>query len=86
MLAGHQEVTSRGPNRAEGIDDVCRWLSHVRSKRTGLKRGDQEAAKTVPQGQSMCVRTSGLQNESRRACPELVERGRLNLAQDASPG
>jgi hypothetical protein len=24
--------------------------------------------------------------QSRRACPELVERGRLNLAQDASPG
>jgi hypothetical protein len=28
----------------------------------------------------------GLQNESRRACPELVERGRLNLAQDAVLG
>ena len=29
---------------------------------------------------------SRLQNESRRACPELVERGRLNLAQDAVLG
>ena len=26
------------------------------------------------------------QTQSRRACPELVERGRLTLAQDASPG
>jgi hypothetical protein len=32
------------------------------------------------------VRTYRLQNESRRACPELVERGRLNLAQDAVLG
>ncbi len=27
-----------------------------------------------------------MQDESRRACPELVERGRLNLAQDAVLG
>jgi hypothetical protein len=27
-----------------------------------------------------------LRNESRRACPELVERGRLNLAQDVVLG
>jgi hypothetical protein len=26
------------------------------------------------------VKTSGLKNESRRACPELVERGRLNFS------
>jgi hypothetical protein len=32
------------------------------------------------------MRTYGMQNESRRACPELVERGRLNLAQDAVLG
>jgi hypothetical protein len=32
------------------------------------------------------LRESRLQNESRRACPELVERGRLNLAQDAVLG
>jgi hypothetical protein len=32
------------------------------------------------------VRTNRLQNQSRRACPELVERGRLNLAQEAVLG
>jgi hypothetical protein len=34
LLASHRKVTS-GTNRAEGTDDVCRWLSHVRSKGTG---------------------------------------------------
>ena len=37
-------------------------------------------------GFSPCVRTGRHENESRRACPELVERGRLNLAQDAVLG
>ena len=32
------------------------------------------------------MRTYPLQDKSRRACPELVERGRLNLAQDAVLG
>jgi hypothetical protein len=30
-------------------------------------------------GCRVCVRTNRLQNQSRRACPELVERGRLNF-------
>jgi len=34
----------------------------------------------------VCVRTNRLQNQSHRACPELVERGRLNLAHDAVLG
>ena len=37
----------------------------------------QSVWENVPLGSSVCVRTDG--NESRRACPELVERGRLNF-------
>ena len=33
----------------------------------------------VGTGFRVCVRTHRLQIESRRACPELVERGRLNF-------
>ena len=40
----------------------------------------------VGPGFRVCVRTDHHEIESRRACPELVERGRLNLAQDAVLG
>ena len=32
VVASDRKVTWGEPNRAEVIDDVCRWLSHVRSK------------------------------------------------------
>ena len=56
------------------------WL-RIRAR---LLVGPQMSSKNL--GFSACERTGHHEIESRRACPELVERGRLNLAQDAVLG
>jgi hypothetical protein len=60
----------RGPVR-------CRFLRGVRMRPANRCTGPHPAV--------ACVRTYQCKNESRRACLELVELGRLNLALDAVP-
>src|SRR5258708_343389 len=79
--AALREIIATGPSLLKaraawlgGAEIGSRATSHLRTawlKSTALR---------------VCVRTHRLQNESRRACPELVERGRLNLAHDAVLG
>jgi hypothetical protein len=52
----------------------------------GGKNQDEGYLGSLRLPQTSCVRKRICRNQSRRACPELVERGRLNLAQDAVPG
>src|ERR1700687_4521955 len=69
----------------------CRQLNHsvltCEYSRFGLRiyigiiiiaQVSYDVPKHLDEGFSVCVRTYRLQNESRRACPELVERGRLS--------
>jgi hypothetical protein len=78
----------------------CKSQIHTRRVDAGLRRreggresdGCPRSARRTPDFLSSLlalanfVRLNPLQNESRRACPERVERGRLNLAQDAVLG
>ena len=43
LLEGNRAGNCAEANRAEVIDDICRWLYHVRSKEHGEVRGPSGA-------------------------------------------
>ena len=81
-LLGGSQVSKARP----GAPFACPGLNGFGAFESFRRLFSRTAPAWADGGLTACVRTAGLQNQSRRACPELVERGRLNLAQDAVLG